>query len=121
MYKFPHIPFRLTDATSVDQQGRFWGINYKYNRDVFSDDKVDAIAEQYGQGQSHQRYDNVERLLEFQIDEGRVSLVNQPPIQLQMTNKEGRNWEAIVRLDDLGFLIATDKYPGSLLGFVPLK
>jgi hypothetical protein len=121
LYKFPHIPFRLTDATSVDQQGRFWGINYKYNRDVFSDDKVDAIAEQYGQGQSHQRYDNVERLLEFQIDEDRVSLVNQPPIQLQMTNKEGRNWEAIVRLDDLGFLIATDKYPGSLLGFVPLK
>ncbi|MFT5572008.1 MAG: hypothetical protein ACI9FR_000929 [Cryomorphaceae bacterium] len=121
LYKFPHIPYRLTDATTVDQQGRFWGINYRYNRDQFSDDIVDTIAQQHGQGQSHQRYDNVERLLEFQIDEGGVYLVNQPPIQLEMTSSEGRNWEAIVRLDDLGFLIATDKYPGSLLGFVPLK
>jgi hypothetical protein len=121
LYSFPHIPFRLTDTTAVDQHGRFWGINYRYNRDVFSDDLADPIAEQHGQGQSHKRYDNVERLLQFQISENKISLVNEPPIQLQMTSVEGRNWEAIVRLDDLGFLIATDKYPGSLLGFVPLK
>jgi hypothetical protein len=31
-----------------------------------------------------------------------------------------RNWEAIVRLDDLGFLIASDKYPETEIGFVPL-
>jgi len=26
-----------------------------------------------------------------------------------------------VRLDDLGFLIATDKHPDTLFGFVPFK
>jgi hypothetical protein len=31
----------------------------------------------------------------------------------------GRNWEGLVRLDDRGFLLVTDLFPGTILGFVP--
>jgi hypothetical protein len=31
-----------------------------------------------------------------------------------------RNWEAMVRLEGRGFLLMTDRYPTTLLAFVPL-
>lgn len=116
---FPNLPFRLTDVSSVDKNNRFWGINYRYNRDKFSANTLDSIAERYPPGQSHRQYDNVERLLEFEISESGIELVQAPPIQLAMQDVEGRNWEALARLDDRGLLIATDKHPSTLFGFVP--
>ncbi len=32
-----------------------------------------------------------------------------------------RNWEGIVRLENRGFLLMTDKYPETLFGFVEYK
>ena len=43
------------------------------------------------------------------------------PIQIELDEKASRNWEGIVRLDDRGFLVATDKYPEMILGFIPFK
>jgi len=116
---FPNLPFRITDATSLDSQKRFWTINYKYSGDKFSRDANDHIAEKYGQGESHKKYYNVERLVEFELRENSIHLVTSSPIQLKMEDVEGRNWEGIARLGQRGFLIATDKHPETLLGFVP--
>ena len=115
---FPNLPYRITDATELDEKQRFWAINYKYSGDKFSRDAVDHLAKKYGQGASHKKYYNVERLLEFQIVDEGIRLLDQTPIQLKMTDIEGRNWEGIVRLKGRGFLIATDKHPATLLGFV---
>ena len=38
-----------------------------------------------------------------------------------LDSDNSRNWESIARLDDKGFLIATDKYPKMILGFVPFN
>ena len=46
-------------------------------------------------------------------------LTDTPPILLRLDASVGRNWEGIARLGDRGFLIATDKFPETLLGFVP--
>jgi hypothetical protein len=35
-----------------------------------------------------------------------------------MDGQYARNWEAIARLDDVGFLLATDKYPETIFAFV---
>jgi hypothetical protein len=54
-------------------------------------------------------------------DQG-VELVPTPPIQLQLAEAQGRNWEGIVRLEApgvSGFLLVTDKNPRTLLAFVP--
>lgn len=115
---FPPLPFRITDATKLDANNRFWAINYKYSGDKFSRNAVDTLSEQYGKGASHKQFYNVERLLELELIEGGISLISAPPIQLKMEQVEGRNWEGVVRLDDLGFLLVTDKHPKTILGFV---
>lgn len=120
---FPDIPFRITDVTDLDKNNRFWAMNYKYSGDKFSRKARDHLAEQYGQGVSHQQYHNVERFLEFELTSDGIQLIERPPIQLLMEGKEGRNWEGIARLVSQGrargLLIVTDKHPATLFGFVP--
>jgi hypothetical protein len=117
---FPNLPYRITDATELDDEQHFWAINYKYSGDKFSRNATDQLAKKFGQGASHKKYYNVERLLEFKIEGESIKLVDRAPIQLKMTEVEGRNWEGIARLKGRGFLIATDKHPATLLGFVPV-
>ncbi len=115
---FPAIEYRLTDATAVDEDGRFWAINYFFPGDIQLIASDDPIADQYGQGETHQKYPYVERLVQFQYSDGGIALTNTPPIQIQLIALDARNWEGLARLDDLGFLLATDKYPTTILGFV---
>ena len=117
---FPRIEYRITDVTEVDGDGRFWAINYNYpgNKELQTAD--DPLAEMYGEGPTHAQSDGVERLLQFQYDASGVSLIERPSVQLQLLDDDLRNWEGIVRLGDQGFLLATDKFPTTILGFVPL-
>ena len=76
---------------------------------------------EWGVGTSHAEFEQVERLVEMQLSDDAVTIVPAPPIQLELVDAEtSRNWEGIVRLDDRGFLLVTDKYPETVLGFVPL-
>ncbi|MBV7336480.1 hypothetical protein KFU94_51275 [Chloroflexi bacterium TSY] len=114
---FPNIEYRTTDATALDADNRFWVINYYFpNEGVLLPD-VDPIAELYGQGITHKQYDHVERLIELEYSESGIQLVERPPIQLELIDAP-RNWEGIVRLENRGFLIVTDKWPETILGFV---
>ena len=66
----------------------------------------------------------MERLIEFQIEDDAIHLVDAPPVQLALSPlRLARNWEGIVRLEegDLnGFLLITDRFPSTILAFVPL-
>ena len=112
---FPALEYRLTDVTPPDERGSFWGINYFYPGDSQLA-APDPLARQYGIGESHARSPMVERLVEFHFTENGVELSAGAPLQLQLTD-EARNWEAIARLDERGFLLATDKFPRTILGF----
>lgn len=116
---FPNIEYRITDVTSPDDFGRFWAINYFYPGDHKLYPAEDKIASQYGEGSTHHQYTTVERLVEFQFSYEGIILINKPPIQLQLIDDQNaRNWEAIARLDDRGFLLATDSFPETLFAFV---
>lgn len=122
---FPTIEYRVTDATEVDSEGRFWIINYFYQGDGFKlRPEKDVFEERYGKGASHKRAKNVERLVEVQYRSDQenqkrtITFTDTPPIQLEVDPYDGRNWEGIVRLDDRGFLIVTDSYPETILAFV---
>ncbi len=119
---FPNIEYRITDATAPDAEGRFWVINYFFPGEIFKlDPAADQLAAQYGLGFSHAQSPIVERLVEFQITAGGIIRTDTPPILLQlMEDGSARNWEGIVRLDKRGFLLVTDKYPETILAFVPL-
>jgi len=114
------LEYRITDATEVDSQNRFWVINYFYPGEEFLKPEVDPLMEIFPEGISHQTSENVERLVELQYIANEINVISKPPIQLVLQSTgEGRNWEGIVRLDDYGFLLVTDKYPRTILGFIP--
>jgi hypothetical protein len=116
---YPRIEFRVTDATQLDDQLRFWVINYFFPGDQEQATDQDLLAQQYGRGATHAGSQIVERLVELQYSPQSITLVETPPIQLQLrSDGEARNWEGIVRLDEMGFLLVTDKYPETILGFV---
>jgi len=118
---FANVEYRITDATALDGDNRFWAINYFYPGDEDLLPETDPLADEYGEGATHAASDGAERLVEFQYGEDGIALTEMPPIQLQlMADGSLRNWEGLVRLDDSGFLLATDKYPRTILGFVPL-
>ena len=63
----------------------------------------------------------MERLIEFEIKSSGISISDTEPIQLVLEPDMSRNWEALARLDNIGLLIATDKYPRMILGYVAFK
>jgi len=118
---FPAINFRITDATISDPSGKFWVMNYFFPGDTHLAVDQDALVLEYGEGRTHAENDPVERLVQLQIEESQISRLDQPPIYLELLDYSvARNWEGIVPLDDLGFLLITDSLPGSLLGFCPI-
>ncbi len=118
---FPTIEYRITDVTALDAQGRFWAINFLFSGDRRKlDPAEDQIGVEHGIGESHVESKHVERLVEFKFTADGILTSDHPPIYLElMDGNIARNWEGIVRLDDLGFLLMTDKHPGTILGFVP--
>ncbi len=118
----PTLEYRLTDATTLDAEGRFWGLNYFYPGDQGTlrpgPDSLELI---YGTGWTHQREAVVERLVEFRLNGDRIVRTDLPPILLRLLGENrARNWEGLARLDTLGFILATDKYPTTILAFVAL-
>ena len=119
---FPNIEYRITDATRMDNNDRFWVINYFWPGDKkLLNPGEDNVLNKIKQGSSHLKSDQIERLVEFQMNEGEISISNTKPIQLVLESDASRNWEAVARLDDKGLLIATDKHPRMILGFVQFK
>ena len=119
---FPNIEYRITDVTKIDKNNRFWAINYFWPGDKkLLQPAKDLLIENYKIGQSHNKTDKVERLVEFEISKNGIIFTETEPIQLKIDIDNSRNWEGIVRLDKKGFIIATDKYPGMILAFVEYK
>ena len=120
--EFPNIEYRITDVSRMDKQNRFWAINYHWPGDAKRiKPGPDPVSLMFGEGTTHQNSDVIERLIEMELNDGKIQFSGREPIQIELAEKTSRNWEGIVRLDDRGFLIATDKYPEMILGFIPFK
>jgi hypothetical protein len=118
----PSLEYRLTDGTSLDSEGRFWVLNYSFPGTAHAYDPApDPLMARYGTGPTHAQKPQVERLIELQVQPTGIVLTERAPVQLQLSGEAPRNWEGLARLDDRGFLLVTDKFPGTLLGFVPSR
>ncbi len=118
----PTLEYRITDATPADAEGRFWVINYFFPGDAEKlAPAADALLAQGGAGATHAANRAVERLVEMQVGATGVTLVDQPPLQLSLLPGIARNWEGIARVQTEyldGFLLVTDTFPATMLGFV---
>lgn len=120
LISFPQLEYRVTDATNVAPDSTFWAINYLWEGDIDQlKPKSDSLFIKYGVGKTHKKRYTVERLLQLKLTPTKIELTNQQPIYLELSqNKASRNWEGIAKLDNLGFLLVTDKFPYTILGFV---
>ena len=116
----PNIEYRITDVSDVDGKGRFWALNHYWpgERKILLPGK-DFILDGFNEGETHQKYEHVERLVELKIDGDSITRTDAPPVQLVLSEKS-RNWEGLVRLGNKGFLMITDEHPRTILSFVPL-
>jgi len=114
-----NLEYRLTDTTPLSLT-EFWGINYFFPGDEDLAPLKDPIAEAFGKGESQANYAQVERLVKFQINNEGITVVDTAPISLALV-EDARNWEGLAFLYGRGFLIATDKFPATMLGFVPFS
>lgn len=115
----PGLDYYMTDATAPDGNGRFWGINKYTPGEPLNAPSIDPLALRYGEGLTHQMLTWVERLVLLSYSPSGISLVDEPPFQLELWVNAGRNWQAITRLDESGLLVATSQTPETLLGFIP--
>ena len=119
---FTNIEYRITDATKINKNSKFWSINYFWPGDKKKlTPGQDKILNNVKQGRSHSKSNQVERLIEFEIKSSGISISDTEPIQLVLEPDMSRNWEALARLDNIGLLIATDKYPRMILGYVAFE
>lgn len=106
------LPYRLTDASAADPQGRFWVSNYHWPGNT------PEPRAHFQPGPTHQRYPAIEHLVALRHTDQGIAKLPVPPIQLVLSDTEGRNWEGLVRLGSAGFLLVTDKHPDTQLAFV---
>jgi hypothetical protein len=130
----PALEYRLTDATTADSLGRVWVTNYLYpgEREVLRP-APDAVRLRHGTGATHaealRTNGPVERLVALRLAPGGPTLdAATPPVLLRLAEGatrrwDARNWEGLARFTSRthgpGFLVATDRYPRTLLAFVP--
>ena len=114
---FPYTEYRITDATQVDADGKFWVTNYFWPGDynLIKPDLSYTIT-------SKKDIKPVEQLLEFQFIDEQIVRTETSPINIKLSEfGDSRNWEGIVRLENKGFLIVTDKFPGTILAFISVS
>lgn len=121
LFEIDNLEYRITDASRVDSTNNFWVINYLWPGDY---DKLnpadDIIITKFGVGNSHKNSASVERLINLQILDQKIVIGEKNPVYLQLqADGESRNWEGLAKLDDLGFLMVTDKFPKTILAFIP--
>ncbi len=117
MIPFPWIEFRITDATALDKNNRFWAINYFWHGDYnLLKPGNDSFKNPFG---PVSRKKDLERILEFEFTGDHFFVTQTPPVYLTTPHEPARNWEGIARFDPHGFLLITDKFPRSILMFVP--
>lgn len=114
----PNIEYRLTDASVPDIEGNFWVINYFFVGDL---QKTRPGPDQFSSGIKSPNLLSppIERLVQLKVTDHGIIIGDHKPIRLSISENAGaRNWEALAVLDGRGFLIATDKYPDTILAFV---
>lgn len=119
--EMPALEYRLTDATAVDDEGRFHVLN------VYWPDSQLRLAEQPlippRARDGRNELGVIERTLELVWSGPRVQLMPTTPIQISSIQEGAattRNWEGLARFGARGFLLVTDEYPETMLVFAPV-
>lgn len=111
------IEYPLSDVSHPDSNGRFWALNRWLPGEPGGLAGLDPLALLYGEGVTHQVFDQVERLAAFQVTPGGVVLAASAPVQLELSARGPRDWQGLAEFGDQGFLLAGNQ-SGVILAFL---
>ena len=117
-FPFPHIEYRITDASAVDSSGRFWLMNYYYPGEKRKLNPADDI---FAANKATSTDHTVERLIHMKFKDNQIMVADSSTLEMASSIKNGNNWEGVARLGNKGFLVITDEYPETILAFIPFK
>ncbi len=117
---FPPIEYRVSDAALAGDGTHFWVVNCFFSGDDDLLPLSDPLTARFGQGLTHSQNDTVERLVEMQYSKSGITLADKAPVLLTLIADTNRNWEGLALLEGRGFLLMTDKFPETILAFVPM-
>lgn len=125
----PALPWRVTDATRPDDQGRFWVVNYLYPKNAqwcglhpVAPDPLGTTLKPVDDCKAKLPPPQ-ERLVELKREATGLNVTGRKVELVPEAGSTGRNWEGITRLDTdagPGVLIVTDQFPDTRLGWVKL-
>jgi hypothetical protein len=103
------LEYRVTDATELDDEGRFWVVN------LFWPPDADVVRPPVESGP-------IERLVPLRFTGDRIDFdPARPVIDLRGSGDHPmHNWEGVARWGEDGFLLCSDSYPANLLAYVEL-
>jgi hypothetical protein len=114
----PSLPYRLTDAVLLDTVGTLAVLNYHWPGETELVSPDTAIRSRWGVGTSHRTQPHVERIIFWRVGaDGVVTVDERAPVWFSLEPEMARNWEGLVGWQD-GFLVVTDKHPGTILARV---
>ena len=117
-FSFPNIEYRITDVTEVDNQGKFWALNFFWpGEKKLLNPAPNTLLINLSKGSTHKQFEHIERLVEFKIEGNSIIRTNNAPIYLEL-NKNSRNWEGLVRMNKNGFLLIVDEHPRTILAYI---
>ncbi len=115
----PEIGARVTDMTLPDNQGVFWALSCCLLGAAVIEHDVSLIARQYGLSALTAPLQETVQLVPLRETDRGIVAADQPIIDTAWSDQTlQENWEGIARLDDRGFLVVTDTYPRTELGFI---
>ncbi len=117
--KFEHIEYRITDITDFDETGRAWAINYFWPGDAshYLPDQ-DNIPNPYAK--SNNQESGIERIIPLILTDNVIKYdFSRDPIYIKKESRDfSYNWEGIVKYDNNSFILASDKFPKSVLRYL---
>jgi hypothetical protein len=115
----PATAWRLTDAGPLEDDGvHFALMQYHWPGDRNLAGGNDAVWSRWPRGSTHADHAHVERVVWGRLlpEGGWALALERAPLHLPLTATP-RNWEGLAPLAG-GWLVVTDRHPGSLLGWV---
>ena len=115
------VDARITDVTPPDERGEFWALSCCLLGEALIATDLDVIAQEYGLTVLTAPVHETPQFVPLRYTDQGIVRADQPAVSATWTDGTVfENWEGIARLDDRGFLIVTDQYPDTRLGFMPV-
>ena len=116
----PAVGARITDVTPPDERGQFWALSCCLLGEALIATDLDVIAKEYGLSVLTAPVHETPQIVPLRYTDQGIVRADLPALSAAWTDGTVlENWEGIARLDDRGFLIVTDQYPDTRLGFLP--